>query len=526
MNTPPLPRGPGDPPQTLSPAASDDPIAAASAPDPTRRRDSESAPGQEDPLPSIVSVNDRSPTQGRGPARAVILVLGGALLLGLLVWFAQNWATRLKDSLKTSAQTTKASVATGPVRNMLNPEGGAPRDAKRLKLGADATPLPPAAAAPGGDGLRPLRGPDGQVMVTRDGKALGVDAQGQVIEVPPILPLDDERNDRVPLADERGAKAGSPGSSRRPPSRYGGALMADGGAGKAASVPSASPSAAPSTNSQATTELLKSLIATKQGAADPGSRAATATPSKEPAAALPDNAEPPAARATGPVASHLGSSSTPTARARRMADLTLLLPKGRQVDCVLTTRIVNELAGLTSCALTQNIYSANGQVLLLERGSELTGEYGVATQLGLRRLFIVWTRVRTPHGIEVDLQSPGADPLGTSGVPGHLEQRWFERIGAALLLSVMRDVVEIEMARQQAGRGGDNTIVLGPQPGQNTVNAGQDIGEQVVKQTINVKPTLYINEGSRISIYVARDLDFSAVYALRTLATASERISP
>lgn len=208
-----------------------------------------------------------------------------------------------------------------------------------------------------------------------------------------------------------------------------------------------------------------------------------------------------------------------------MVDQALLLPKGRQVDCVLTTRIINELAGMTSCALTQNLYSANGRVLLLERGSEVTGEYGVATQLGLRRLFVVWTRVRTPQGVEVDLQSPGADALGTSGVPGHLEQRWMERIGAALLLSVMRDVIEIEMAKQQS-RSGSDTIVLGPQPGENTINAGQDIGEQVVKQTINVKPTLHINEGTRISIYVARDLDFSPVYDLRTVATAVTSPAP
>jgi type IV secretion system protein VirB10 len=199
-----------------------------------------------------------------------------------------------------------------------------------------------------------------------------------------------------------------------------------------------------------------------------------------------------------------------------MTDQTLLLPKGRQADCVLTTRIVNELPGFTSCALTQNMYSADGKVLLLERGSEVSGEYGVSSQLGLRRLFIVWTRVRTPSGVEVDLRSPGADALGTSGVPGHLEQRWTERIGAALLLSVMRDAFELEIARQQADRSSSSTVVLGPTPGGNTMQAGQDIGEQVVKQTLNVKPTLHIAEGARISIHVARDLDFSPVYALRS----------
>jgi type IV secretory pathway VirB10-like protein len=35
-----------------------------------------------------------------------------------------------------------------------------------------------------------------------------------------------------------------------------------------------------------------------------------------------------------------------------------------------------------------------------------------------------------------------------------------------------------------------------------------------------VRPRLTINEGDRISIYVARDLDFSPVYALKTAGTA------
>ena len=144
----------------------------------------------------------------------------------------------------------------------------------------------------------------------------------------------------------------------------------------------------------------------------------------------------------------------------------------------------------------------------------------MSSQTGLRRLFVVWTRVRTLAGVEIDLQSPGTDSLGTSGLPGFLEQRWTERIGAALLLSVMKNTIALAMSRDSTAS--SNTVVV--QPGQNTVQAGQNIAEQVLRQTINVKPTLYINQGERIAIYVARDLDFSPVYALKSADTA--QVSP
>ncbi|MBU6430008.1 MAG: type IV secretion system protein VirB10, partial [Cyanobacteria bacterium REEB65] len=222
------------------------------------------------------------------------------------------------------------------------------------------------------------------------------------------------------------------------------------------------------------------------------------------------------APSTGPVASQLTSSATPVARATRMVNRSLILPKGRQLDCILTRRIISELPGLTSCVVSSNLYGADGKVLLIERGTEVEGEYGSSGQAGLRRLFVVWTRLRTPTGVEVDLQSPGTDQLGVSGLPGYLEQRWGARIGAALLLSSMKDVVELAVARQQAKSG---AVVV--QPGQNTIQTGQDLAEQVLKQTINIKPTLYLNEGDRIAIYAARDLDFSSVYALKRVAVAS-----
>jgi type IV secretion system protein VirB10 len=87
--------------------------------------------------------------------------------------------------------------------------------------------------------------------------------------------------------------------------------------------------------------------------------------------------------------------------------------------------------------------------LLVERGSHLDGEYRVASvRPGTVRIPVLWTRIRTPNGVTVDLDSPGTGPLGESGIDGYVDNRWVERIGAALLLSLIDDAVQIGIAGQ------------------------------------------------------------------------------
>ena len=55
-----------------------------------------------------------------------------------------------------------------------------------------------------------------------------------------------------------------------------------------------------------------------------------------------------------------------------------------------------------------------------------------------------------------------------------------------------------------------NATVLFP----NTTAAGSNLAEKVLEATINIPPLLYQNQGSIVGVYVARDVDFSKVYAL------------
>ncbi|MBK9948269.1 MAG: TrbI/VirB10 family protein [Nitrospira sp.] len=161
----------------------------------------------------------------------------------------------------------------------------------------------------------------------------------------------------------------------------------------------------------------------------------------------------PAASGAGSIGGLLTPSDTPKVQAGLLGDRNLILPKGRAIDCALTVRVINEVAGMATCVLNSDVYSDNGHVVLLERGSEAVGEYAATMAQGQRRLFLLWTRVKTPTGVVINLNSPAADALGTSGLVGFVDNHWWDRLGAAFMLSLVQDGIGLATAAQANASG-------------------------------------------------------------------------
>lgn len=218
-------------------------------------------------------------------------------------------------------------------------------------------------------------------------------------------------------------------------------------------------------------------------------------------------ASPPAAGLFG---GQLQGSATPKVAATLLGDRSLTLPKGTAFTCALKTRVISAASGLVGCQVQRHVYGDNGRVLLIERGSHLDGEYRISSvRPGMVRIPVVWTRVRTPNGVTVDIESPGTGQLGESGIDGYVDNRWGERIGAAMLLSLIDDSVKLVIQNQGQDQQA-NTIIL-PSTTDNT----SKLAEKVLDSTVNIPPLLYQNQGGIVGIYVARDVDFSSVYELK-----------
>ena len=130
----------------------------------------------------------------------------------------------------------------------------------------------------------------------------------------------------------------------------------------------------------------------------------------------------------------LQGSATPRIAASMLGNRSLTLPKGTAFTCALKTKVISATSGLVGCQVQRNVFSDDGRVLLIERGSHMDGEYRIGSvRPGTVRIPVLWTRIRTPNGVTVDLDSPGTGPLGESGIDGYVDNRWGERLGAAML---------------------------------------------------------------------------------------------
>lgn len=210
----------------------------------------------------------------------------------------------------------------------------------------------------------------------------------------------------------------------------------------------------------------------------------------------------------GDLAPMLRPAASPAVRAQMLPTQRLLLPKGAFIDCTLETAIDSTLPGMSTCILATDVFGADGKVVLLERGTKLVGETKGQVQQGAARVFVLWTEARTPTGVIVPLASPGADELGRSGLPGTVDRHFWQRFGAAMLVSVVNGAVQSAV---QSSRGG-GTVIYSP-------SASQDVMTEVLKSTVNIPPTVVKHQGDRIAVLVARDLDFRSVYELRAISS-------
>lgn len=201
----------------------------------------------------------------------------------------------------------------------------------------------------------------------------------------------------------------------------------------------------------------------------------------------------------------LRSTRMEGSRAGTLGDRNYIIAMGTSIPCVLEMAMSSDQPGFTTCVINRDVLSDNGRVVLMEKGTQVVGEYRSGLQRGQKRLFVLWNRAKTPKGVIVTLASPATDALGRAGFDGHVDTHWWERFGSALLLSIVGDATSHVSSRLQ-----DSDV-----DAQATTNAGREAATIAVEQSINIPPTLAKHQGELVSIFVARDLDFSDVYALR-----------
>jgi len=200
-------------------------------------------------------------------------------------------------------------------------------------------------------------------------------------------------------------------------------------------------------------------------------------------------------------------------KASLLPNLHMVVPQGTQIPCTLQTAVSSDQPGMVSCVVQRDILSASGQVVLMEKGTSIVGEYNGGLRQGQKRIFVLWNRARTPNGVIVNLGSPATDGLGRAGFDGKIDTHFWERFGGAILMSIISDASNYGFSQLRDGNRIDT---------RETESAARDVAAIALENSINIPPTLYKNHGDSVSIFVARDLDFSDVYDLKTIETTNQ----
>jgi type IV secretion system protein VirB10 len=202
-------------------------------------------------------------------------------------------------------------------------------------------------------------------------------------------------------------------------------------------------------------------------------------------------------------------------KATRIHNLAFKILQGRQIPCTQQTAINTSYPGFVTAVIPIDIRGSdpNGSVVLIDAGSTVFGSMQRAMTNGLSRQFVLWENITTPSGVRISVNSPAADEVGATGLPVDVNRHFWQKLAGAALVSIANggsQAIGSIAGSALSSRGSTNVNSYEFQ------NFGNQTGELLAKGLIDIPDVGERPQGSSCSIYVARDLDFSAVYRLET----------
>jgi type IV secretion system protein VirB10 len=201
-----------------------------------------------------------------------------------------------------------------------------------------------------------------------------------------------------------------------------------------------------------------------------------------------------------------GQDSEPV-EATQLQHRNYLIAQGNLIHAVLETAINSDLPGYLRAIVSEPVYSEDGSQVLITPGSRLIGQYKSGIQQGQSRVFIVWTRLIEPNGISVQLGSPGVDNLGTAGQAADaIDYHFWQMFGTASLLSVLG------AGASNAGVSSDDQNNASQAYREAMASSLNQTAQNSLQSNTAIPPTLHVNQGAAVMVFVARDLSFVSKY--------------
>ena len=216
-------------------------------------------------------------------------------------------------------------------------------------------------------------------------------------------------------------------------------------------------------------------------------------------------------------------TSSAQQKVTKVGNMSLLVAQGKVIETVLETPVNTNYPGPIRAIVSSDVYSENGNNVLIPRGSRVVGQFTGTYNPGQTRVNIIWDRIIMPNGYDIAVASPAIGPLGTAGVEGVVDTQMMPTITNAVLFSAL-NVAFAQAASNLTGSGKSSQTSTSTAPGgivsstttstptqqaiqQQTTNLGNTI-QGLAQQTYSTKPFITLDQGTLVSIFVNRDLLF------------------
>ena len=173
--------------------------------------------------------------------------------------------------------------------------------------------------------------------------------------------------------------------------------------------------------------------------------------------------------------------------------------QGTLIEGTLEMGIISDLAGDVTAVISYDVYSFDMSRVLIPRGSKLYGRYSSDIGVGQKRVLIAWDRILTTDGQSVQISAYGGDRLGRSGLPGKVNNHFFERFGSAALISIIGAAPELAASRT------DNEVAQDI-----AENVGEDFEsavDDVISDYLSIPTTISTDQGAIVMVRVNNDLE-------------------
>lgn len=203
--------------------------------------------------------------------------------------------------------------------------------------------------------------------------------------------------------------------------------------------------------------------------------------------------------------------------ATRIAELHRTIAQGRLIQATMESAINTDLPAPIRAIVSRDTYAEAGHEPLIPKGSRLIGSYNTDISGGQSRVFVVWTRVIRPDGVDVQLGSPLVDQIGMAGAGGQVDTKFQSIFSRSLLSSIIGIAVAIgsdeisggSMTTSNSTLGGSQTT--GDAATTATVNALNRLGgvsDNFIQRFLDARPTILVDQGTPVNVFVNRDLIF------------------